>query len=48
MTTEQLKDRAKVLGADLVGVAPIERFALFAPEAGAPEQQPPRADEGWY
>lgn len=40
MTTEQLKEIAVDLGADLVGVAPVERFALFAPEASPLAIQP--------
>lgn len=40
MTTEQFKDIARNLGADLVGVAPIERFALFAPQASPLAIQP--------
>lgn len=33
MIVEQFREIAKTQGADLVGVAPVERFALFAPEA---------------
>lgn len=40
MTTEQLKQTAQDLGADLVGVAPVERFALFSPEAHPLSIQP--------
>lgn len=40
MTTEQLKDIATDLGADLVGIAPVERFDLFAPEAHPLSIQP--------
>ncbi len=40
MTADQLKDTAKSLGADLIGVAPVERFDLFAPEAHPLSIQP--------
>ena len=40
MNTEQLKQTARDLGADLVGVAPVERFDLFAPEASPLTIQP--------
>lgn len=40
MTTQEFKDIAKGMGVDLVGVAPIERFALFAPEASPLAIQP--------
>lgn len=40
MTSEQLKQTAKDLGADLVGIAPVERFDLFAPEAHPRSVQP--------
>jgi epoxyqueuosine reductase len=40
MTTEQFKQIAVDLGADLVGVAPVDRFELFAPEASPLAIQP--------
>jgi epoxyqueuosine reductase QueG len=40
MTTEQFKEMAIAQGADLVGIAPVERFALFAPEAHPLSIQP--------
>jgi epoxyqueuosine reductase len=40
VNTEQLKQTARDLGADLVGVAPVERFDLFAPEASPLTIQP--------
>jgi len=40
MTAEQFKDAVKALGADLVGVAPVERFAVFSPEAHPLSIQP--------
>ena len=40
MTAEQFKEIAQNLGADLVGIAPVERFALFAPEANPLAIQP--------
>jgi epoxyqueuosine reductase len=33
MTSQEFKDIAKGMGVDLVGVAPIDRFSLFSPEA---------------
>ncbi len=40
MTTEKFREIARDLGADLVGVAPVERFAVFAPEANPLAIQP--------
>lgn len=40
MTTQEFKDLARSMGVDLIGVAPIERFALFAPEASPLAIQP--------
>ena len=40
MTTQQFKDIAEDMGVDLVGVAPIDRFALFSPEASPLAVQP--------
>jgi hypothetical protein len=40
VTSEQLEDLAPGMGVDLVGMAPIERFALFAFEP------PPTREDG--
>jgi len=40
VTTQEFKDLAQGMGVDLVGVAPIERFALFSPEASPLAIQP--------
>lgn len=40
MTTQEFKDIALDMGVDLVGVAPIERFALFSPQASPLAIQP--------
>ena len=40
MTAQEFKDIAKGMGVDLVGVAPIERFALFSPQASPLAIQP--------
>lgn len=40
MTTQEFKDTARSMGVDLIGVAPVERFALFSPEASPLAIQP--------
>lgn len=40
MTTPEFKEIARSMGVDLIGVAPVERFALFAPEASPLAIQP--------
>lgn len=40
MTAQEFKDLALSQGVDLVGIAPVERFSLFAPEANPLAIQP--------
>jgi hypothetical protein len=40
VTTQEFNTLAQGMGVDLVGVAPAERFALFAPEANPLAIQP--------
>jgi epoxyqueuosine reductase len=40
VTTQEFKALAQSMGVDLVGVAPVERFALFAPQAHPCSIQP--------
>lgn len=40
MTTQEFKEIAQAQGADLIGVAPVERFELFEPEASPLAIQP--------
>lgn len=40
VTTQEFKDLARGMGVDLIGVAPVERFAAFAPEASPLAIQP--------
>jgi epoxyqueuosine reductase len=40
VTSQEFKDMAQGMGVDLVGVAPIDRFAIFSPEANPLAIQP--------